>query len=119
MSRVGKYPVPIPAGVQVALAGGRITVTGKLGELSLALTDKGLLAADPELDLIGIPERDRDGALIEDLVYDTIEETFETMPRKRRTDPDAVAEAVRRAVRSMVNQRWGKKPMGHVHILAV
>ncbi len=40
MSRVGKYPVPIPAGVQVALAGGRITVTGKLGELSLALTDK-------------------------------------------------------------------------------
>ena len=87
--------------------------------IALALTDKGLLAADPELDLIGIPERDRDGALIEDLVYDTIEETFETMPRKRRTDPDAVAEAVRRAVRSMVNQRWGKKPMCHVHILAV
>ena len=40
MSRVGKYPVPIPAGVQVALAGDRITVKGKLGELSLALTDK-------------------------------------------------------------------------------
>ncbi len=33
--------------------------------VALALTDKGLLA-DPELDLIGIPERDRDGALIED-----------------------------------------------------
>ena len=87
--------------------------------IALALTDKGLLAADPELDLIGIPERDRDGALMEDLVYDAIEETFETMPRKRRTDPDAVAEAVRRAVRSTVNQRWGKKPMCHVHILAV
>jgi len=40
MSRVGKYPVEIPAGVQVALAGDRITVKGKLGELSMPLTDK-------------------------------------------------------------------------------
>jgi large subunit ribosomal protein L6 len=40
MSRVGKYPVEIPAGVQVALAGGMITVKGKLGELSLPLTDQ-------------------------------------------------------------------------------
>jgi ribonuclease J len=87
--------------------------------VALALTDNGLLAADPELDLIGIPERDRDGALIEDLVYDAVEEAFETMPRKRRSDPDAVAEAVRRAVRSTVAQRWGKKPMCHVHVLAV
>jgi ribonuclease J len=87
--------------------------------IALALTDKGLLAADPELDLIGIPERDRDGALMEDLVYDAIEETFESMPRKRRSDPDAVAEAVRRSVRSTVSQRWGKKPMCHVHVLAV
>ena len=78
-----------------------------------------MLAADPEIDLIGIPERDRDGALIEDVVYDAIEDTFESMPRKRRTDPDAVAEAVRRAVRSTVAQRWGKKPMCHVHVLAV
>ena len=40
MSRVGKYPVEIPAGVQVAMAGDRLTVKGKLGELSLDLTDR-------------------------------------------------------------------------------
>jgi large subunit ribosomal protein L6 len=40
MSRVGKYPVEIPAGVTVALAGNVLTAKGKLGELSLALTDK-------------------------------------------------------------------------------
>jgi large subunit ribosomal protein L6 len=40
MSRVGKYPVEIPAGVQVARAGERLTVKGKLGELSLDLSDK-------------------------------------------------------------------------------
>lgn len=39
MSRVGKYPVEIPAGVQVAIAGGMLTAKGKLGEMKLALTD--------------------------------------------------------------------------------
>jgi large subunit ribosomal protein L6 len=39
MSRVGKYPVDIPAGVQVAIAGGFVTAKGKLGELKLALTE--------------------------------------------------------------------------------
>ena len=39
MSRVGKYPVEIPAGVQVAIVNGTLTATGKLGELKLALTD--------------------------------------------------------------------------------
>lgn len=39
MSRVGKYPVEVPAGVQVALAGRVLTATGKLGELKLDLTD--------------------------------------------------------------------------------
>ena len=39
MSRVGKYPVEIPSGVQLALAGRTLTATGKLGELKLELTD--------------------------------------------------------------------------------
>jgi ribonuclease J len=87
--------------------------------VALALDNKGVLAADPELDLIGIPERDRDGELIEDAVYDAVLDTVESLPRKRRSDPDAVAEAVRRAVRAAIAQRWGKKPMCHVHVLTV
>ncbi len=39
MSRVGKYPVEIPAGVQVAIVGSLLTAKGKLGELSLKLTE--------------------------------------------------------------------------------
>jgi large subunit ribosomal protein L6 len=39
MSRVGKYPVTIPAGVQVAIAGGMVTAKGRLGELKLPLTE--------------------------------------------------------------------------------
>lgn len=40
MSRIGKHPVTIPDGVKVALAGQRMTVSGKLGELSRTLPDE-------------------------------------------------------------------------------
>jgi large subunit ribosomal protein L6 len=39
MSRVGKYPVPVPSGVTVAIAGRKLTAKGKLGELSLDLAE--------------------------------------------------------------------------------
>jgi large subunit ribosomal protein L6 len=39
MSRVGKYPVDIPQGVQVAIAGRLLTAKGRLGELRLELTE--------------------------------------------------------------------------------
>jgi large subunit ribosomal protein L6 len=39
MSRVGKYPVPVPQGVQVALQGRTVVAKGKNGELKLDLTD--------------------------------------------------------------------------------
>ncbi len=38
MSRVGKLPVSIPEGVQVAIASQKLTATGKLGALELALS---------------------------------------------------------------------------------
>jgi ribonuclease J len=54
-----------------------------------------------------------------DIVEDAIEQTLESLPRGRRCDPDSVAESVRRAVRSVVAERWGKKPMCHIHVLTV
>ena len=39
MSRVGKYPVAVPSGVDVAVADRVLTAKGKLGALSLSLTD--------------------------------------------------------------------------------
>jgi ribonuclease J len=96
----------------------RLSFAGAVS-VALALTDDGLLASDPEYDLIGIPERDRDGGFMHAAVHDAIIETFESLPRGRRRDPDSVAEAVRRAVRAAVAGRWGKKPMCHVHVLPV
>jgi large subunit ribosomal protein L6 len=39
MSRIAKYPVPVPAGVEAVISAGQITVKGPLGTLTQALTD--------------------------------------------------------------------------------
>ena len=64
--------------------------------VALALTEKGVLAADPEVELLGIPERGRDGKVLAEVAMDAVEDTFESLPKQRRRDPDGVAEAVKR-----------------------
>ncbi|HXQ82794.1 MAG TPA: MBL fold metallo-hydrolase, partial [Xanthobacteraceae bacterium] len=87
--------------------------------VALALSEKGALLADPEIELIGLPDTDAAGASMTEIARDAVEEAFETLPKPRRRDPDAVAEAVRRAVRGAIAQRWNKKPICHVHVLTV
>ena len=87
--------------------------------VALALTDKGQLAADPEVELFGIPEQTETKESMAEIAYDAIVETFETLPKQRRRDPDAVEEAVRRGVRAALAESWGKKPLVHVHVLVV
>ncbi|KQW22909.1 MBL fold metallo-hydrolase [Afipia sp. Root123D2] len=87
--------------------------------VALVLDGKGELADDPEVDLVGIPEKNMAGEVIADEVFDIVVSTVETLPRARRRDPDAVAESVRRAVRSSVAEQWGKKPLCVVHVLTV
>jgi ribonuclease J len=87
--------------------------------VALAISDRGELVADPAITLTGIPELDTEGQRIEDIAYDAALEAFESMPRARRRDPEAVAEAVRRAVRGTLSSTWNKKPTCHVHVLEV
>src|SRR6516162_10809491 len=39
MSRIGKHPVPIPSGVEVQLSGQTLTTKGRLGGLSLVVSN--------------------------------------------------------------------------------
>jgi len=87
--------------------------------VAIALDEKGELADDPEVDLVGVPEKNVAGEIIADEVFDVVVSTVETLPRARRRDPDAVAESVRRAVRALVAEQWGKKPLCIVHVLTV
>jgi large subunit ribosomal protein L6 len=40
MSRIGKKPIPVPAGVMVSIAPGRVTVNGPLGELTQSVPQR-------------------------------------------------------------------------------
>lgn len=87
--------------------------------VALALTEQGELADDPQIELVGIPERNTGGELFEELVFDMAVSTFENLPRSKRRDPDTVGEAVRRAVRSGIAENWGKKTICIVQVLEV
>jgi ribonuclease J len=87
--------------------------------VAVAMSEKGELLGDPEIELTGIPEKGADGSLIARIVYDAVLEAIDSMPRPRRRDPDAVAESARRAVRASVGSAWNKKPMCHVHVVTI
>jgi ribonuclease J len=87
--------------------------------VAIAMTQTGELADDPEVDLVGVPEKNKLGEELDDIVFDVVVSTVEGLPRARRRDPDALAESVRRAVRSVLNEQWGKKPLCMVHVLEV
>ncbi|MCK1607740.1 MULTISPECIES: ribonuclease J [unclassified Bradyrhizobium] len=87
--------------------------------VAIAMTEQGGLADDPAVELVGIPEKNKAGEPFDDLVFDAVVSTVEGLPKARRRDPDALAESVRRAVRSVINEHWGKKPPCLVHVLTV
>ena len=54
-----------------------------------------------------------------EIAYDAAIETFESLPKPRRRDPQAVEEAVKRGVRAAIAGHWQKKPICLVQVLVV
>jgi large subunit ribosomal protein L6 len=64
MSRIGRRPIELPAGVQVALSPGRVQVNGPLGELTQAVPARMRIEkTDSELVVSRPTERGEDRAL--------------------------------------------------------
>jgi ribonuclease J len=87
--------------------------------VSLVLSRKGEVLSDPEIALDGVPYEDAYGASMDDIVFDAVEGCLKGIPPPRRKDPDMVREAIRRSVRSAVDQAWGKKPIVKVFVAIV
>ena len=87
--------------------------------VACALDGRGELVGEPQVELTGIPEKDRDGNIIARSVYEALLDAYESMPRARRRDPEGVAEALRRAARAAVSSAWRKKPICHVQVVMV
>ena len=96
----------------------RLSFAG-VATVALAIDAKGTLAADPAVELIGIPELAADGDRFDDIAYNAALDTVENLPKGRRRDPEAIAESVKRAVRGAIADRWGKKPLCLVQVLVI
>ena len=59
MSRIGKLPIAIPAGVKVAVENGVVTVKGPKGELSQSVPDPITVKVDGDQVLVSRPDDER------------------------------------------------------------
>jgi ribonuclease J len=87
--------------------------------VALAIDERGEMAGEPAVDIMGLPNRGRDGEPLLDTVVDTVNRTINGLSRGKMKDSEAVEIAVDRAVRSAVNEVWGKKPACHVQVVEV
>jgi ribonuclease J len=78
--------------------------------IALVVDHKGRIAAPPTVLGEGMPEP------VEEAVLKAVEETLEknSSHGKGRSDPDELAENVRRAARRAAQEAWGKKPITRV-----
>ena len=91
----------------------KLAVVG-LVAVSIVLSRRGEIVADPQVMLDGVPAEDARGNSMHDIVLDAVDGTLDGIPAARRRDPELVREAVRRSVRAAVDQIWGKKPIAKV-----
>lgn len=87
--------------------------------INVILDERFEFRDDPDVVAIGLPEEDREGDNMEDVLYDAVLSAVESIPRARRKDLGALKESIRRAVRSTANECWGKKPVVTVFVTKV
>ena len=79
--------------------------------VSVVLSTKGVLLAEPEIAVTGLPLTDSEGMPFAEIAREAVVGTIDSIPRPKRKDRALVSDAVRRSVRAAINQAWGKKPM--------
>jgi len=87
--------------------------------VAMTLSRRGDVLGAPEVVLEGVPLADEDGESMKEVVLDAVDGTLRSIPNKRRSDIELVRDAVQRAVRSAVNEAWGKKPVVKVLLTVV
>ncbi len=71
------------------------------------------------MDIIGLPNRGRNGEALIDIVVDAVSQTLAGLSRGKLKDSEGVEKTVDRAVRQSLNEVWGKKPACHVQVVEV
>ncbi|MBI1272824.1 MAG: RNase J family beta-CASP ribonuclease [Alphaproteobacteria bacterium] len=86
--------------------------------VSMVMNKGGKVVGRPKVSLLGIVGAEADMDLLDDVVT-AIEVAIENMPKSTRIDDKAVAHTVMQAVRRIMKDEQGKKPLTEVHITRV
>jgi len=95
----------------------RITLNGS-AVVTLVLDRQGRLAAPPAISLIGLVEEEVATSAAQ-FFRDTVEHAVEALPAATRRDDDMVRDVVRRALRRVINDRFGKRPLIEIHLVRI
>jgi ribonuclease J len=87
--------------------------------VAVAVDQKGNLAGDPEIACMGLPPATRDGDSFDDVVSDAVLDLVEALPKQRMRDPEALRNALEKAIRGAVAEEWGKKPVVHALVIEI
>lgn len=110
--------IVIPAGERALPERRKLAFAG-IVTVAIAIDSKGEIAGDPVVDVMGLPEKNRQGRDLTDIIADAVADLLDGLSSAKRRDPDLVENAVHRTVRAAVNQEWGKKPACHVLVIEV
>lgn len=108
----------ISASDESLLARQRLAFAGCIS-VGLAINAKGDVMGDPDVVFEGIPLKLPGGKTMDEIIDKALFDIIESLPRVKRRQCDVLASAIERAIRSVVHQIWGKKPVVHVVIIEV
>ncbi len=79
--------------------------------VSVVIQRNGEMAADPEIDVTGVPSCDASGLDMGERALSAVYNAVESIPRGKRKDRELIRDAVKRSVRAEMKLVWGKKPL--------
>src|SRR5271167_2048241 len=115
LASVGKTLLPLDGS---ALKDRRRIVFNGSAIATLVVDREGRLAAPPAISLIGLVEETAASAALP-FLSDAAECVLDDLPAGARRDDNAVREAVRRALRRLINERFGKRPLIEIHLVRI
>jgi ribonuclease J len=85
---------------------------------TLVLDRQSRLAAPPAIAVVGVVEPETAGAAVP-FLRAAVERAYEELPVAARADDAVIGEAVRRALRRTLNERFGKRPLVEIQVVRV
>jgi ribonuclease J len=85
---------------------------------TLVLDRQGRLAAPPAITAIGLVEPEAAEAALP-LLRAAVERALDELPAGARRDDDVVSEAAQRALRRVLNERFGKRPLVEIQVVRI